>query len=112
MLSLSSDGWDVSLPCNLFLLRRGTRRDSSVAAVVADPVHGCVIDYGGVVNVVNVGDVDVVDGTVVEKASAFPASAFVAFTEVAESVNDPAIETNPRPPIAFMENKCFAAPAP
>ena len=60
MLSLSSYRRNVLLPLYRFLLRRSTRRDSTVAAVVADAVDCRVIDHGGVVNVVNIGDIDIV----------------------------------------------------
>jgi hypothetical protein len=48
------------LMCHGLLLRRGTSADSTVAAVVADAVNGgAVVDYGCVVDVMNVGDVHV-----------------------------------------------------
>src|SRR5580692_7405296 len=49
MLSLSSYRRDVFLSLNRFLFGRRARRDSTVAAVVADAVHRGVIDHGGVV---------------------------------------------------------------
>ena len=96
----------------LYFLRPGARVDSALAAVVADPVRVVVIDHRGVINVVNVGNVHVVDGSIVEKASPVPTSALVAFAEVAESVIDAAIESDVRAPVAFMENECGAAPTP
>ena len=60
MLSLSGYGRNVSLSLSRFLFRGSARRDSTVAAVVADAVHRGVVDHGGVVNVVNIGDVDIV----------------------------------------------------
>ena len=52
---------EMSLMSERLLLPRRTRADSTVAAVVADAIHGRPIDHGGVVNVVNGGDVHVVD---------------------------------------------------
>src|SRR6202795_3202015 len=41
-----------------------------------------------------------------------PPSSFVTFTEVAETIANPAIEADHRTPIPFIENKPFAAPTP
>jgi hypothetical protein len=60
MLSLIRYGREMSLTRERLLLTRRTRGDSAVAAVVADVVHRCAIDDGGVVDVVNVGDVHIV----------------------------------------------------
>jgi hypothetical protein len=103
MLSLSSYRRSMFLSLNRFLLRRSTRRDSTVAAVVADAVHRGVVDHGGVVNVVDVGDIYVVDGTIVEKVAAVPTSAFIAIAEIAESVVDAAVESDMRTPVANVK---------
>ena len=51
----------MSLLSERLLLARWTRADSTVATVVADVIYGdIVIDHRGVVNIVNVSDVDVV----------------------------------------------------
>src|SRR5208283_653605 len=81
-------------------------------AAVVTGVARIVVDYGGVVNIVNVGDVHVAYGTVVEKVSAVPTTAFKAHTEISEAVIDPAVEAYVRPPIAVIENKSVAAPTP
>ena len=60
MLSLIRYGREMSLTRERLLLTRRARGNSAVAAVVADMVHGCAIDNGGVVDVVNVGDVHIV----------------------------------------------------
>src|SRR5579864_1131375 len=112
MLSLSTYWRDVSLTLRSLFLPRRARVDPTIAAVVADPVHGGVVDHGRVVNIVNVGHVHIVHGTVVEKPVVVPTSAFISVAEVAEAIVDSAIETDSRTPIAFMEQKSVAAPAP
>src|SRR5580704_3146284 len=112
MLLLNSYRRQVSFMFSLHLFRPGALIDATRAAVIADPVRGVVVDYRRVVNIMNVGDIHVVDGAIVEKVPAVPSSTFIAVAEVAESVIDSAIESDLRAPIAFMENECFAAPAP
>src|SRR6266404_9940848 len=102
---------------NMFLSRRSlffrlrTTVDSTVAAVVADASDRRIM-HGRVVNVVNLGDINVVHCSVVEKAAIFPTPAFVALTEVGKAVHDPAVETDARTPVAVIKNKALAAPAP
>src|SRR5271157_2013284 len=103
--------YDVMFSSSLFS-GRGSCRDSTVATVVADMVHGRVVDNGCVVNIVNVGDIYVIDGTVVIKLAVVPTSAFVAATVVTIAVSNASIETNPRSPVALMENKPVNIPAP
>ena len=93
-------------------LSRWTPVDPTVAAVVTDPVHCGVVDHRGVVNIVNLGDVDVVHRTVVVKLSVLPASAFIAVTKVSVAVTDPAIETYLRTPVAIIEDLSVADPTP
>jgi len=88
MLPLNRRGCEVSVVFSLYFFSSGAVIDPAVAAVVADPIRGVVVDYRGVVNVMNVGDVHVVDGAVVEKVVAIPAATFVAVAKVAESVID------------------------
>lgn len=90
----------MSLALRHFLFGRGARIDPAISAVVADPVHRSVVDNRGVVNVVNVGDIYVVDGAIIEKMSALPTSAFISIAEVAESVIDPTVESDMRSPKA------------
>src|SRR5579864_335364 len=112
MLSLSTYWREVSLTLrSLFLVRRA-RIDPTAAAVVAHAVHGGVVDHGRVVNVVNVGHVHIVHRTVVEEPVVVPTSTFVAISEVAETIIDPAIETDSRAPIALMKQKSIATPTP
>src|SRR6266851_573768 len=105
MLSLNGYRRNMFLMYHRLFLRRWTPVDPAVAAVVADAVHRRVVDHGGVVNVVNVGDVHVVHRTVVEKLSVLPTSALIAVTKVSIAVTDPAIETYLRTPVALIENK-------
>src|SRR2546425_7002082 len=112
MLSLIRDRREMSLTRERLLLARRTRADATVAAVVADAVHGGAVDHGGVVNIVNGGDVHIRHRAVVEKPAAFPASAVVAVAEVSEAVVDAAVETDLRTPITFIENKSVAEPGP
>jgi len=59
MLSLNGNRRNMSLMCDSLLLRRWTRIDAPIAAVVADPVHRCIV-YRNVVNIVYGRDVHVV----------------------------------------------------
>src|SRR5713101_1955781 len=86
--------------------------DAAVSAVVADAGDVGVIDHRRVVHVVNDGDVDVVHGTIVEKASAVPTATFIAVAEVAVPIVDSAIETHDRSPEAFIEDESAASPTP
>jgi hypothetical protein len=61
---------------------------------------------------VDVGDVHITYGAVVEKMSTVPAAALVTVAKVTVTVVDPAIETDTRAPVAFMEDKSVTAPAP
>jgi len=68
MLSLRCYWRDMPLMRVGLLFRRRTRVDSAVAAVEADMVS--VVNYGFIVNIVNVIDVDVHHRAVVEEVSA------------------------------------------
>src|SRR5208282_1004657 len=111
MLSLSRYRRDMSITRRSLLITCRTRADSTVAAVVTD-VALVVVPHRGVVNVVNVADVYVAHGTVIEKVSAVPTAAFKACTEIAEAVIDSAVEAHVRTPVAVIEDKSVAAPAP
>src|SRR5579863_9619418 len=92
MLSLYGDRRDVPLIRRRFFLRCGACFYSSVATVVANPIHGDVIDRR-VVNVVDIGDVHIAHGAVIEKMSIVPASARKTHAEIPESIVDSTIET-------------------
>ena len=68
--------------------------------------------HPGVVNVMVHVDVHVIHCRVVEKMPVVPASAFITTTEVTEAIVDPTIETYKRAPVAVIEKKSPAAPAP
>src|SRR5260370_27311388 len=85
---------------------------SAVPAVIAHPRHVHVVDDRGVVDVVNLRHIDIVYGPVVVKPITFPAPAFVTAARVSVAVVNPAIESDPRPPITFVKYKRTAAPAP
>ena len=94
-----------------FLFRSRALIDPAAPAVVADPSHIPLINRR-VIHVVNDRDVHVVDRAIVEEASIFPTAAFIAMAKIAVPVVDPAIESDHRPPISFIENKSAAAPTP
>src|SRR5208337_1464979 len=89
-----------------------TSANSTLAAVIADMVHRGFVDYGFVVNIVNVRDVHVVHRGVVVEGPVIPISAFIADTTVAEAVVDATVEADMRPPVAFIPREGTAAPAP
>src|SRR5271167_3955208 len=112
MLRLCRHRWHVALAgCGVFR-GRGTGSYSALAAVIADTVNRHVIDHRRVVNIVNVGDVDVVHRAVVIELAVVPASAFVAMAEISVTVSDAAIEANLRSPVALMEKKSVTTPTP
>src|SRR5271157_4432486 len=112
MLSLNGDRRNMFLMGHRLFLRRWTPVDPTAAAVVTDPVHRGVVDHRGVVNVVDVADVDVVHRTVVVKLSVLPTSTFIALAKVSVAVTDPAVETYLRTPVAIIEDISVAAPTP
>src|SRR5208337_2325200 len=84
-----------------------TSANSTLAAVIADMVHRGFVDYGFVVNIVNVRDVHVVHRGVVVEGPVIPISAFIA-----DAVVDATVEADMRPPVAFIPREGTAAPAP
>src|SRR5208337_5302395 len=111
MLNLSRYRRDMSITPRSLFLRGRAHIDSTVAAVVADMVL-VVVSHVGVVNIVDVRNVHVAHGPVVEKVSVIPTPAFKTRTEIAEAVIDPAVEAYLGTPIAVIENKSVAAPTP
>src|SRR5580704_838305 len=103
----------MPLMCGGVFLGGRTLIYPAVAAVVADAVHRRrIVDHRCVVNVVNLGDVYVVNRAVVVKVSAVPAPALIAMTEVAVAVIDPAIETYVGTPVPVIEVEPVPAPGP
>ncbi len=111
VLCLGRYGLNVPLTCDRFLLRSRTGGNSAVAAVIADSILGA-IHNGCVVNVVDLGDIYVVNGAVVKEVSVVPAAALVAFTKISKPVVDAAVKTYLRSPITIVEDEPVAAPAP
>jgi hypothetical protein len=101
----------------MFLMRRSllfrsrARGDSSLAAVVAYPVH-CRIGYGLFVNVVNGRGVYVVYGSVVVKLPVLPTSPFETLAVVTVAVTNPAVESHLGTPVTVVEHERIAIPAP
>src|SRR5438105_9132221 len=111
MLSLVRDRGNVPLVSRPLLFRTRTLVDAASPAVVTDASHIALTDRG-VVNVVNYGDIHIVDGAIVKKVSAIPAPAFITAAEIAVAIVDPAIESDHRSPETFIENKSATTPAP
>src|SRR5271163_845991 len=111
MLSLSRNRTNVPVVRRRLLFRTRTYVDSTIAPVEADAVD-VLVDHGGVVNIVNFGDVDVHHRAVIEKVSAVPTSAFKTQTEISEAVIDPTVEANVRTPVTVVEIKSAVTPPP
>jgi hypothetical protein len=112
MLSLNGYRRYMSLMRRSPVLSVRTCVDPTVPPVVADPVHGSVVDHRGVISVVTVGDVYVIHRAVVLELSVVPTAAFIAPAAVAVAIIDPAIETDVRTPVALIESVSAVAPAP
>src|SRR5208337_21336 len=112
MLGLSGNGRNMTLMLSGFLLRPRTRFNAAGTAVIADVIHRDIVYHGFVVHVMDVDDVNIGHRTVVEEVVVVPASTFEAETEIAEAVDDSAIETDMRTPPAVMEKIHAVAPAP
>ena len=65
-------------------------------AVIADAIYRGVVHYGGVVNVVNVGDVHVVNALVVVELPSSPIAAIVAATGIPVTIGNATIEADDR----------------
>src|ERR1700739_1658742 len=74
--------------------------DSTVSAVIAD--GGMVVDDGFVVRVMDVGEADVIDRSVVVEIATSPISAGVTNTGVAEPVINAAVEADVGSPVASV----------
>jgi hypothetical protein len=112
VLNLRAGCGNVPLVGRCFLLWCRPRRDSSGSAVIADPVDGNVVDDRLVVDVVNVGDVYVVDGAVVVEGSISPFPTVVTAAGITEAVVNTAIETHRRAPITDVPDEGRSAPSP
>jgi len=96
MLRLCGHRPNVTIPCGNLILRPWTRSYPTRPAVVA---HVIDRDVGDLlfVYVVNIDDIDIGHGAVIEEVPAIPASANEAEAKIAEAVVDSAIETDMRP---------------
>ncbi len=113
MLVLRPNRPDMPVAVRSLFLASGSRVDSAVAAVIADAVYRrIVVDDCGVVGIMDFRDIDVVHRAVVVEAVTVPAAAFITSAEIAITVIDAAVETDPRAPITLMEKKDGSAPAP
>ena len=113
VLHLGSDRRQVPLASSHLLLPRWALVDAAISAVVTDAINGPIVVYDrGVVGVVNLGDVDVVHGTVVVEAIAVPASTFITVAKISIAVVDAAVKANLRTPVAFVKEEGISAPAP
>ena len=112
MLGLQGRLLPVLLVCRcLFCLGRAGSNPAGTA-VVADMVHGSVVDYRLVVNIVNVRDVDVIHRAVVVEGSVIPIAALIADTAIAVPVVDATVETDLRTPVATIPSVGISAPTP
>src|ERR1700722_16088513 len=111
VLSLSGDGRDMSLTCGGLLLRCRTRINSPLAPVEADMINRGHI-HSVLVYIVNLGDVYVEHGAVIEKVTIIPTAALKPLSEISETIVDSSVETNLRPPVPVVENESTVAPAP
>src|ERR1039458_5246753 len=111
MFRLSCDCRNMPLACRSLLVRGWTRLNPALSAVVTDAVPVVVLDPF-VVDIVNIRDIHVVDGTVIEKVPVVPTAASITLAKVNEAVVDHAIEPDGRPPVAVIEEITAVAPAP
>ena len=112
VLPLHRSDADMTLVLDRHLRRGRTHRHAARAAVEADAIHPRLVDDRVVVDVRNVGDVDVGDGAVVVELVSAPVAALKAAAEIAEAVVDAAVETDVRTPIARVPEIETVAPAP
>jgi len=86
-------------------------RDSARASVITHVVYRDIIHCHGLI--VDVGDVgDIVHGSIVEESTVVPISALIAYPNVAKAIVNAAIESDVRPPIAFVKDKDAITPTP
>src|SRR5437764_8163578 len=98
--------------CSRLFLGGGPRVYAAVSAVVADTRPVANIDTL-LVDVVNDGDIHVINGAIVKKTIAFPTPAVIAAAEVTVTIIDAAVEADRFiGPESFVENKTAAAPSP
>jgi hypothetical protein len=111
MFSLRGYRRDMSFVGSSLFLRSRTLVYTAVAAIEANTGYGSVV-YSCLVNVMNLGDVDVGHRTIVKKVVVVPTSTFEAMTKVTKAIVDPAVETYLRTPITIIENVSAVSPTP
>lgn len=85
--------------------------DAAVSPVVTHMVNRG-FSHSGVVNVVYDFDVHPIDRRVVVETPVVPPAAFIAMSEVSETVVDPAVETHFGTPVPREEDESVVFPAP
>src|ERR1700676_4266307 len=111
MLNLRADRrLMVLVRCSL-LLRSGTGANSAGGTVITD-VRVVVDDYSLVIDVGDVGDVDVVHAPVVEVAVALPISAIKTTAGVTKAVIEAAIKPDVRSPVSIIPGIETVVPTP
>lgn len=98
MLDLRRGSGDVVPSLGGQLLRRRPRLNSVRTTVVADAVDVQIIDDGLVVHVVHIGDVYVIDCTVVVEVTATPVSAVITETRIAKAIVNASVKADRRSP--------------
>jgi len=105
-------GWrEMSLALRHLFRRGWASRDSANASVVTHTVHrGVIHDDRLVIDVRYVPHV--VYRAVIEEDPPVPISSFVAKTFVAKTIDNAAVESHVRPPVALMKNIDAITPTP
>ena len=85
---------------------------STRAAVITDVIVGGVVDYGLVVDIVNVRDVHVIHRAVVVEGAVSPISALIADTTITKAVVDATVEPNLSSPVAAIPSIGIVTPTP
>ena len=111
LLGLRGYWREMTIPGGGLFLRAGAGSYAAGAAVIADIVDG-LVRHVFVINIADVHDVDIGHRAVVEVVSSVPAPADEARAEIAETVNDSAVESNMRTPVALVEDEKTIAPTP
>ena len=110
MLPLRRNRRDVALLGKGMLPRSRARLNTSTSSVVADTIDG--IGDRPLIDVVDDGDVYVVDSRVIEELSAIPVTAFVADSDVAITVVDSSVEADVWTPISDIPDIEAVRPTP
>jgi len=103
ILELSMHGRGVRLLASRQFRRPGAHLQPARSAVEAHTGAAAVFTDGAIVDVVDYGDVDIVDRAVVVEVAAAPVAALVADADIAKAVVDAAIEPDMRTPVATVK---------